>query len=362
VIIEIEPLDTLFFKNGKPFSIGEETWADGVFPPSPSVIYGALRTAYFSQNPGEIEKANQDDDPTKDLKIKGLYNKFENKIYLPLPSDIVQLKNRSRTEKNKEKRKKEYKVVSLDRKNRDEMNLISGMHDLSKILTYKEEVDSIEDGIILLSSFERYLMGNTEKITIRKLSDLVSLEPKIGIGRQNDTRTSEEGRLYRVGMRRFKDLKILIDFNGVNLHEEGFIKLGGEGKTVFYKKEENDIRVAHPEINGNIFKLYLSTPAIFNNGWLPDWIDEKTLEGECKGVKFKLLTAAIGRYISIGGFDMKKKMPKPMTRAIPPGSVYYFEIIEGNIHNIIDRFHGKPISEADTCKEGFGITYVGGVK
>ena len=48
MIIQIDPLDTLFFRNGKPFTMGEETWADAVFPPYPSVVYGALRSAYFS--------------------------------------------------------------------------------------------------------------------------------------------------------------------------------------------------------------------------------------------------------------------------------------------------------------------------
>ena len=46
--IQLDALDTLFFKDGKPFSLGEETWADGIFPPPPSVVYGATRTALIS--------------------------------------------------------------------------------------------------------------------------------------------------------------------------------------------------------------------------------------------------------------------------------------------------------------------------
>ena len=85
MIIEIEALDTLFFRDGKPFSMGEEVWADGVFPPSPSVIYGALRSAYFANNSNELDRANESDDPTSNLEITSIYYRFKNANYLPLP-------------------------------------------------------------------------------------------------------------------------------------------------------------------------------------------------------------------------------------------------------------------------------------
>jgi len=52
--IEIKSFDTLFFRDGKPFTMSEDNWADGIFPPPPSVIYGALRAAYFAQYPSEL--------------------------------------------------------------------------------------------------------------------------------------------------------------------------------------------------------------------------------------------------------------------------------------------------------------------
>ena len=45
--ISIKPFDCLFVRDGKPFSMGDEVWASGIFPPPPSVVYGALRTAWF---------------------------------------------------------------------------------------------------------------------------------------------------------------------------------------------------------------------------------------------------------------------------------------------------------------------------
>ncbi|HEC25711.1 MAG TPA: hypothetical protein ENI54_06865, partial [bacterium] len=64
MIVEIDALDTLFFRDGKPFTMAENRWADTVFPPFPSVIYGALRSAYFANHIEELGKAKTDDDPT----------------------------------------------------------------------------------------------------------------------------------------------------------------------------------------------------------------------------------------------------------------------------------------------------------
>ena len=72
MLIKLDPLDTLFFRDGKPFSMGEETWGNCIFPPSPSVIYGALRTAYFSNHIDLLEKANTKNDPTSNLVINCL--------------------------------------------------------------------------------------------------------------------------------------------------------------------------------------------------------------------------------------------------------------------------------------------------
>ncbi|MDY6993910.1 MAG: type III-B CRISPR module-associated Cmr3 family protein, partial [Pseudomonadota bacterium] len=87
--IRIRPLDTFFFRDGKPFSSGQETWADGVFPPSPSTLYGALRAIYFSHHPEQFKKANTVEDPSLNLKIKGIFLEIGEQRYLPLPNDCV---------------------------------------------------------------------------------------------------------------------------------------------------------------------------------------------------------------------------------------------------------------------------------
>lgn len=354
MIIEINALDTLFFRDGKPFTMGEDTWANGVFPPYPSVIYGALRSVYFSNHIEELPKANTKEDPTKNLKIKRIFLKISNEVFSPLPLDCV---------KEKDSDKNECFVLYPESKK----GFISNYPELEQILTYSDngrnrKIEKISDAVLSKLDFENYLKGiNVSYLKLDK--KFIITEPKIGIGRSSVTRSSEKGKLYRVDMKRLRNVSFLIDFEGLNLPGKGMMKLGGEGKAASYQKYPNNIEIEFPEFadNEKQFKVVLTTPTIFKNGWLPGWIDEKTLSGEYKGIKLKLLTVSIGKPIHIGGFDMKKRRPKPMFKAVPAGSVYYFELQEGTKGDIKRAFHQRAISDVYS-EQGFGIAYVGGVK
>ena len=92
MIIRIKALDTLFFRDGKPFYVGEDNVASGIFPPFPTVAYGALRSAYFAGDLDGLKLANCPGDPTGSLRIKGLYLQVGEDIYFPLPADCIKLK------------------------------------------------------------------------------------------------------------------------------------------------------------------------------------------------------------------------------------------------------------------------------
>lgn len=223
------------------------------------------------------------------------------------------------------------------------------------------KLENVVDGLVRQSAFEQYL-HHSKEFHIQTLSDFILLEPKIGITRSSNTHSSEESKLYRVDMRRLSSktnekLSIVVDFEdeGLSIPESGFLKLGGEGKAASYKSNK-EVNIAFPEFEDDEkqFKIVLTTPAIFNNGWMPDI----KLADEHYGLKLNLLTAAVGKPINVGGFDMAKKMPKPMYRAVPAGSVYYFELMEGTMDTVRELFHCKSISDI-YANQGFGISFVG---
>lgn len=348
MLIKIDALDTLFFRDGKPFTMGQETWADGIFPPHPSTVYGALRSAYFADHVGELNKANCEDDPTMGLVIKGMFLEIENDLCLPLPLDCVKEKGKSENDRETFLLKlKENTIVS----NMSMPYVLHGQKDI--------EVKTIHTAYLDNRAFKKYLDMIMKEFYYMNLSDYVLTEEKIGIARDRHTNIATEGKLYRVDLCRLDNVSIIIDFEGLDLPGEGFLKLGGEGKVVAYKQLQN-LPDFKPNLEGNWFKLYLLTPSIFKGGWLPGWIDTKTLEGTYKGLRLKLLSAVVGRHISIGGFDIKKGRPKPMRRAVPAGSVYYFELLKGELDDVTNLMHYKSISEYD-AEQGFGVSFVGRV-
>jgi CRISPR-associated protein Cmr3 len=355
--IQIDALDTLFFRDSKTFTKGEDTWADTMFPPYPSVIYGALRSAYFAENIEELGKAAENDDPTKDLKINNIYLKQGEDLYFPYPMDCVENKET----KDKEILEPKEKFLSGKHTN------LNGMKDLLQSSFYTAE--TVKDSFVSSSSLKEYLTLEDKSPIAHKKSDFIELEPKIGIARSKQTRTSEEGMLYRVGMNRLESklkenktnkISLVVNFEGLKV-KDGIMKMGGEGKAIRYETINDSIKIELPKISNGKFKLYLSTPAIFKKGWLPDSFDKNSLEGTINGVKVKLITAAIGKPVSIGGWDIKKGCPKTMRKAVPAGSVYYFKLTNPeDIDKLLSNCHGKSISDFN-ANEGFGIAYVGAI-
>lgn len=364
MIARLDPFDTFFFRDGKPFSLGDESWADGVFPPAPSVLYGTLRTLYLARNDGFDKSKAELDKATERLIIKGIYLEYGNELVLPIPFDLVRY-NENNKEKTHLLQLKEPPKGALYNK------LTSHLLGANKAGL---SIESFERGTMVeVADFNDYLNGASPAHPIA-INEYLSSEPKVGIGRDNTRRSVSEGELFRVDMKRLlpdkhdRATKIVVefDFEGWNPTETQIGKMGGEGKVVSCEFDHSDSisTPSFPDLKPNEqgkyrFKLYLSTPAIFKNGWFPGWV-EKDHKGKFNGVSVQMLAAATDRAIPIGGWDLKEKEPKVMYKAIPAGAVYCFETAVENAEIIKNAFHGKSVSDIG-AKEGFGIAFVGKV-
>lgn len=355
--IEIEALDTLFFRDGKPFSMGDDTWANGMFPPLPSVLYGALRTAYMAQQNIAIDEINE---KTKDFRIKQIAYVIDNNKYFPMPLDLVNESNiLDKLEKNG---KGKYNSFILPKYQLEHKSHLKGFEhtNFQEVLVLVEdkspEIKGIDGGMIEITQFEQYITKSSIQIeSIIKLSNHIKEQPKIGIGRQNETRTTEEGKLYRVNMCRPKDLKIYVEFEGLdNFATKGLLRLGAENKLANFKELKKGL-IDQPTVdlkNETNFKIYLSTPAIFKQGYYPTEILKKA------NIEVEFLTCAVGKSLNVGGFDMVEREPKAMQKAVPAGSVYYYRLKSGNLQDLITELQKNGISEYRQ-NEGFGIAYIG---
>lgn len=385
MILFLQANDTFFFRDGRPFTKGEQSEGYSIFPPLPSTILGALRALYIAEH-GDLSSfyagkmANTIGTPSSlgSMHLKGAFLADSNSgIYFPIPLDLVV--------KNKEKENKLYTL----KVRRESLNLRSNTS-LTHFLRWDgdENIESEASGKLGHIYIKEYLLGRQKAFRFRPHEEFVCNEPKIGIERNRQTLTSEEGMLYQINMSRFQsrflnpnersalsELGFVIDYEcDEKLPSKGLMKLGGEGRSFIYQQSchnpdplptEEDIKHLKTAIqDSGGFKLYFATPAIFKQGWLPEWIDKKTQLGQyplsgMDSVPIELVTAAVGKPIPVGGWDMEKGKAKPSHRAIPAGSVYYFKVPNSNcVNDLIRAFHYKNISDCQ-AEEGFGLCFVG---
>jgi len=343
--IQISALDTLFFRDGKPFSMGENTSASGIFPPPPSVFYGALRTAHAAQIGCNLDGIQQ---TTTHIEIQDLNYLLGNERVFPLPLDLVKLKNDT---SNKAKLLRPIAKETL--KFREQP-------DISHILYRKEHIETIPKAVLSSFEFEEYLNGKLKDFNYHSFENFIQTETKIGIARNFETRTASIGKFYRMDMKRLhyftehqesKQFSFLVTTNETELNP--YVRLGAEGKIAILKDISTiNLNVQYKD-ESQYFKIYFQTPAFFHEGYIPNW------SKYFPDLGISTITCAIDRPVSIGGFDMALRKPKKMFKAIPSGSVYYLHttltlgkvkeyLIEKNITKLTD----------ERANEGFGLFHI----
>lgn len=370
-LLKITPNDPLFFRDGKPFTWGEETFADGIFPPYPSVMYGAIRTAYAAQQGLAVEDIIPQ---SKDFRISAIMMVCEEGTiqgtFLPLPLDWVEPKGKDLAELAEERKGKYSRFTPLIAY--QGLSAIAGPAAASSLTSQEsllfapadlsQEVETVSDGLMSLRQFKDYLGAQlTDEIRGRKISASLQEESKIGIGRENATRTAAKGKLYRVPLNRTLGFSFLVKIEGLDMskHPKGVLKLGGEGKTASYElitdpravKKSIGISFSGPDTEASqgtkSFKVYVSSPAFFDKGY-PDLQKHLGIEAELRG-------QCVGKYLSIGGYDIEKNRPKAMRKAVPAGSIFVFESQTPISFSDIS-LQGISLSD-DRAEQGFGISY-----
>lgn len=369
VWLKVMPNDTLFFRSGRPFSMGEDTWSDSLFPPYPSTIYGTIRTFLINVlggldkfYRGEMRDILGTPEEKGNLYVKSIYLMFTDNILFYIPFDILFDSDDGYASRN----------ISCG------SEFISAYPLHSILVNDSLEVRESVQGFINSYQILRYIKGSFSKVSkkdIYHLSDILAYEPKIGIKIDKATKTSKDEYLYSINMIRTKNSYFVVEVSGIDdiesyIPNTDIILLGGESKTTKIEiiKDDEILQefeaLSFPNINfyERKFKLYFATPSIFKNGWLPGWINPSTLEGDYNGIKVRLISCSIGKRIKLGGWDLAKKKPKRSYYAIPAGSVYYFELLNDVPDRLIlETFHLKNLSDIYP-EQGYGKVLVASTK
>lgn len=379
----IEPSDVLFFRDGKPFVAGESHRAESFFPPTPMSLQGAIRSRIIQDNGGRFDSFATDPDQFSELTamigkpgmedfgkllIQGPFvakreNGTVNELF-PLPQDLVFGR----------KGEKAFGTVAP-------MSSFPVETDLDNInLTWFRSGVHLESraGFLSFNNFKKYflemLTPEDAKEVIQE-KDIFSHELRPGIRLDVEKRRPETGKLYFGDfIRLHSGYGFSADIEGVKLEKNGWLKLGGESRACWYENinsdtcscswqtllndnELKDALLVHLQKHKQ-FKVYFASPAFFERGALPDFINPESCEGNVGETKVKLVGACIGKTLLLGGWDLVKNKPKPMRRFVSAGSVYFFKLLDGSENEAIKAFHGKNISQFG--KEiGFGLTFMG---
>jgi len=322
--IVIRPIDVWLFRDGKPFTAGEDHLAESTFPPSPFTLQGAIRTKILADKGVNLFEFARQKKPDPDI---GYGDNFGNlrlcgpllmrykdgrwERLIQIPADVVKVGER-------------YELLRPNSDLPFMTNLSNGLH---LLWTQTDKRVSEAKGWLPESEWIRYLQGQTPEKVVKQ-DDLFIFEPRFGIAIDSSKGTTQEAMLYQARFVRLKDeVALWAEIDGVLLGSNGFLRFGGEGRAAIYEK----ISPTLPSIsqfniaqNAKRFKVVLVSPSWFSGGWQPKDYDWSKIFGS----QVRLVAAAIPRPWLLGGFDVAKGTPKPMRAFVPPGAVYFFEANE----------------------------------
>lgn len=374
VKIAIEALDLLFFRNAKPFDSANSAFGETLEMPYTSTIYGALRSKILSEHYTKYDEfkraegglltdviGSPDKKGSLEINFFSIIND-EDELFLPIANDLVVEKDNPES------------VFSLDLNKKPEWLNCDSNYQFDYLLTTSRniKVEKPERKYISLKNLEKYLNNDSDLDIEKDNFEFFTKEYRTGIKINKAINTVEEGMLYRKELIRLKDdFKYYLELSNDEelLPENGLLKLGGEGKGASYYSQDinNSINLSE-KTKARIeatkkFKIYVSTPAILNKGWIPEFIDDNLVARLDNGIQFKIICSSIGKYKMVSGWDIAKGRPKTAYRVLPAGSVYYCEVLNDDfkINDLLDELHGQSISDKRR-KDGFGISYIGGIK
>ena len=379
-----ESRDLLYFRDGRSVNDG-----CGASWPNSSTAYSALISAFHRTWPLPQEwetipewgmNSNGENGRFGGLKTFGPLPCRDGKIYLPTPADL--------------------RLHSIAAPIRN----LPGKSNLPKPVRYPvgtAEGPSKETPgkWISMDDFERYRSGDCQVETLSD-SDFFESENRTGLA-LDENGTAQKGRIYfssylrlleGVRMCLFAECEAVSGEKKTDVMEQFFrgrsrkeILLGGQRGVAFACRETFDSsrkRNFLPERKGKgtLVKWILLSPAVYQSGWLPGFVDPETgtvflrthpvLPREnypsrdawrkaCwesgREIHASLVAAIVPKTLHYSGWNVRRNCPEPTKLLVPPGSVYYFEAeSENDAEELSALLSGARYSDSFGA-HGFGV-------
>lgn len=332
--IRLEPVDTLFFRDGTPFSAGSAPQDDvgSLFPPSPASLAGAVRAALalcngwsgrgrWSEEIGDV-LGDGPRDPGS-LSLEGPFLLRGGQPLFQMPRHVLGSVG-----------DEGWKPCGLLRPGTEVTCDLGDAARLPVATGVGREIEGLKpgDGRWLTSAgMEAVLRGQLPPRTDVVSNDaLWREEQRIGLERERSTRTAKEGKLYSTRhVRLMPDVSLGMRVAGVPEHWTlpfgRLVSLGGESRLAECHRWEADSALDLPlsalDVRKRMAVIALSPldleEAIYPGQWLAKPLDN-----------VRIISACLNRPQRIGGWDSLARRPLPLRSVLPPGSVLFCEADE----------------------------------
>ncbi len=349
----LRALDTWFFRESRPHDAAGATELGSLFPPPVRTLLGAIRTflgdninidwqAFNGGNsrahdkPGlDFKAAVGDSEDLGQLSINGVWVCYNNRRLYPVPLYLLH---------------KDQRLIRLEIGDCVQSDL--GNVRLPELHRNEAGYQPLEQCWIDDRGMQKLLQAEQlpDYSEILTTSQLLAREARLGIARNNDSRSVEEGMLYQTQHLRMNDtVSIEVDIANIApalidenmLTKSRILRLGGEGRmaSLDIKKSESQA----PCITGldqplNQFIIHFISPAYFDGGLFPPGFS-KTQQGEqtvwqgvINGLEIIIEAAVIGKVHREGGWDMANHQPRPVKSYIPAGSTWFCRTQEKDLN------------------------------
>lgn len=364
-IYKLTPIDTWFFRDGRPYNQGESYLSDikSLFPPFAVTAVGAIRASFARSLgwngkgdwPPEIKEKLGDGPKLDPLSFKGPYLVRERNgtSELLFPAPLHLLGKLSETDEGRWARLMLLRPGSgVDCDIGDQVRLPYSKN--------AEGLNSLYGSYLTSSDLATVMMGgDPDNISPIRGKDLWDFEFSVGIERNSGTRTVVEGALYSISRVRLKPgvgLAVEVDGLEEGIELQSTFPFGGEGRLAQAEQIDDMLRVPSapaldPFSDGKIrFTVTHLTPAHFTPPW-------PSPGGELPGLAgSQVVSACLERPLWIGGWDSVNRKPLPLKPHLPGGSTWFCEA-DGSLAEKIVKCNSQHIG--DYGEYGFGEIAVG---
>ncbi len=388
----LEPLDVLFFRDGRPFGTADQATSRPM--PLPQTVAGAVMTALLRQDECDFERlkadictgspfdqalANQNLEKWAQVQVRGPWLAVQHREKLDLlfvPPAHWRYKAESSSAKGSTGAEGPLVALRPLPRGREKLpgweSTYSGQKELRPLWFFgAEELEKLPLGwvpwelmakmlgqqeITLQDVCDSYaqcgLLQSAEQAAdweqlARKLPRLVARDRRTGIGIDPRTFSVTQGLIYSA------EFLSLLWQPQENLHcvlyvevqlpqpqwpeEIKTLHLGGEGRQVRVvpRQPQPWNELCQGPGPGQKPLLVLTTPALCQEGWLP---------GVLKGL---VEAAVVPGYESVSGWDLARGGPKPSRFAVPAGSVYFLKQLPASQPDVLS-------DKAEDQQQGWG--------